>query len=400
MGDVEFLVPAINQTQDLIVLAQRGTLDATPALLCPEIDQFNAQAVSLVYDAPSTGDLHVAATKACHDRLVSGGVDLSAYNTFENIADFMDLKRLLKVHKWSLFGTSYGTYVALTLMRIHPQDLVTVTIDSITPPSVASLAWTWSSAGEGFNNLFDACAAQPACTSKYGDVRAKFTNQVQQLEANPLTTTSTYTPGGPPVTVVLDGGALVNWFVTGGRSRFAAVPSAVQELVNGAPVQIAANQAAIANPATESTQGYGLTYGVFCSEWIPYQPQSEILKQGLIAFPDYPTTVLSQAPQLPFATEDCGVWDVPKAPASIRDITTSSIPTLVVDGSFDGKTSPMWATYVAKTLSNSTTIIIPGIGHLVTAQSPCAQTVFQSFLENPTSPDTSCVSGLTPPPFN
>jgi hypothetical protein len=71
----------------------------------------------------------------------------------------------------------------------------------------------------------------------------------------------------------------------------AAVPSAVQELVNGDPVQIAANQAAIANPATESTQGYGLTYGVFCSEWIPFQPQSEILAMGKIAFPDYPDTV-------------------------------------------------------------------------------------------------------------
>jgi len=400
MGDIEFLVPTLNQTQDLVVSAQRGTLDATPALLCPEIDAFNAEAVSLPYDAPSTGVLHVAATKACHDRLVSEGVDLSAYNTFENIEDFMDLRRLLKVHKWSIFGTSYGTYVALTLMRIHPENLVTVTIDSISPPSVSSPGWTWSSAAEGFNNLFDACAAQPSCAAKYGDVRSKFTSQVQQLESNPLTTTSTYTPGGPPVKVVLDGGALVNWFVAGGRSLFASGPSAIQELVNGNPIQIAANRAAIANPATESTLGYGLTYGVFCSEWIPFEPQSDILAKGLIAFPDYPDSVLSQAPQLPFVTEDCAVWDVPKAPDSIRDVTISSIPTLVIAGTFDAKTSPMWATYVAKTLSNSTTIIIPGIGHLVTAQSTCAQTVFQSFLDNPPSPDTSCVAGVAIPPFN
>lgn len=400
MGDAEFLVPTLNQTQDLIVLAQRGTLDATPALLCPEIDAFNAESVSLVYDAPSTGVLHVAATKACHDRFVSEGIDLSAYNTFENIEDFVDLRKVLNVPKWSIFGTSYGTYVALTLMRIHPENLVSVTIDSITPPSVASLGWTWSSAGEGFNNLFDACAAQPSCASKYGDVRSKFTSQVQQLEAKAITVTSQYKPGGPPVKVVLDGGALVNWFVAGGRSLFASVPSAIQELVDGKPVQIAANRAALANPASESTQGYGLTYGVFCSEWIPFQPQSQILADGLLAFPTYPTSVLSQAPQLPFATEDCAVWDVPKAPASIRDVTTSSIPTLVIAGTFDGKTSPMWATYVAKTLSNSTTIIIPGIGHLVTPQSPCAQTVVQEFLADPTTPpDTSCVAGVTIPPF-
>ena len=215
------MFPTLNQTQDLIVSAQRGTLDATPALLCPEIDAFNAKAVSLVYDAPSTGTLHVAATKACHDRFVSEGIDLSAYNTFENIEDFVDLGKVLKVPKWNVFGTSYGTYVALAMMRLHPEDLVSVTIDSVTPPSVVSPGWTWSSTAEGFNNLFDACAAQPSCAAKYGDVRSKFTSQVQQLEDNPLTTTSTYKPGGPPVKVVLDGGALVNWFVAGGRSLFA-----------------------------------------------------------------------------------------------------------------------------------------------------------------------------------
>ncbi len=201
MGDMEYLAPTLNQDQNLIVLSQRGTLDATPSLLCPEIDAFDAKAVSLLYDAASTGALHVAATKACHDRLVSDGIDLSAYNTLENIEDFVDLREVLKIPAWSIFGTSYGTYVALLLMRLHPENLVSVTIDSISPPSVAGLGWPWSSAGEGFNNLFDACAAQPSCASKYGDVRSKFTSLVQQLEAHPMTVTSQYAQGGPPVQV-------------------------------------------------------------------------------------------------------------------------------------------------------------------------------------------------------
>jgi pimeloyl-ACP methyl ester carboxylesterase len=400
MGEVEFIVPTLNQDQDLIVMSQRGTLDATPSLLCPEIDAFDAKAVSLVFDAPSTGALHVAATKACHDRFVSDGIDLSAYNTLENIEDFVDLGKVLKIPKWSAFGTSYGTYVALVMMRLHPENLVSVTIDSISPPSVAGLGWPWSSAGEAFKTLFDACAAQPSCASKYGDVRSKFNNQVQQLEARPLTVTSEYEPGGPPVQVVLDGGVLVNWLVSVGLSA-SSVPSAIEELVNGNPVQIAANRAAAADPAKQPTQGYGLTYGVLCSEWIPFQPQSQIVTDGRAAFPTYPTTVLSQTPQLPFATEDCAVWDVPKAPAFIKDVTTSSLPTLVINGTFDSKTSPMWAKYAAKTLPNSTTIIIPGVGHFVTAQSPCAQTVVREFLTKPTTPpDTSCIAKITIPPFS
>ena len=144
MGEMEFVVPTLNQDQNLIVLAQRGTLDAKPALLCPEIDAFDAKAVSLVYDAPSTGVQHVAATKACHDRLVAEGIDLAAYNSLENVEDFVDLRKLLGATKWSLFGTSYGIYVALLMMRLHPEDLVSVTIDSITPPSASSFGWRFA----------------------------------------------------------------------------------------------------------------------------------------------------------------------------------------------------------------------------------------------------------------
>ena len=73
----------------------------------------------------------------------------------------------------------------------------------------------------------------------------------------------------------------------------------------------------------------------------------------------------------------------------------------MINGTYDAKTSPMWATYAAKTLSNATTLIIPGIGHFVTAQSPCAQTVVRAFLADPTTkPDTSCVAKVTLPAFN
>ncbi len=67
---------------------------------------------------------------------------------------------------------------------------------------------------------------------------------------------------------------------------------------------------------------------------------------------------------------------------------------------FDAKTSPMSAKYAAQTLQNSTTIVIPGIGHFVLPQSKCAQQVLASFLNNPDAkPDTGCVASLSPPPF-
>ena len=76
----------------------------------------------------------------------------------------------------------------------------------------------------------------------------------------------------------------------------------------------------------------------------------------------------------------------------------SSIPTLLISGSFDTLTSLAGAKAAAK-LSNATIISIPGIGHFVSPWSPCAQAVIVSFLADPAATDTSCVSGLVPQAF-
>lgn len=124
-----------------------------------------------------------------------------------------------------------------------------------------------------------------------------------------------------------------------------------------------------------------------------------MLKAGQKAFPGWPDTVLSQAPQLPFQYPVCGVWNVPDRASVQRVPTFSSVPALVVSGTFDVKTGASWAKGVARNLSNSTSVLVPGIGHWVVPQSPCAQSVLASFLARPTAPDTSCVDDLEPQPF-
>jgi pimeloyl-ACP methyl ester carboxylesterase len=400
---------ALNRNRDLIIMNQRGVVDTLPLLTCPEIDQFYAEAVGLPYDSPATGIAHVAATRACHDRLVGQGINLSNFNTTENAADFADLRRALHIKEWNIFGLSYGTDLALFEMRDHPQGIRSVIIDAIVPPSAASLGWTWTNSNEAINNMFRACANQPACASTYGDLSQVVASQVQKLEANPVSLTVEEDFGD--VDVVIDGGALINWLGSFPDPvvQIPDIPLAIEQLVAGTPTQIARSRAFAANPAGFGAVGYGLQLGVICSEWVPFEPASQILVQGLLAFPTYPQSVLSLAPGLPFMTEDCEVWKVAAAPASVRQVTVSSIPTLVMASSFDGKTAPQWAIYVAGTLQNATTTVFPGLGHGAlfaigipddSPAKPCSQSVVASFLSNPMAPDTSCVAALTPYPFN
>ncbi|WP_328941099.1 alpha/beta hydrolase [Streptomyces sp. NBC_00250] len=389
----------LNRDRDVIFMSQRGTYSADPELTCPNVDAFAARALGLVFGAPSTGRLHVQETRECRDRLVSRGADLSAYNGTESAADYDGLRKALGIKQWNVFGISYGTDLALQYMRLHPKGIRSVGIDGVLPPSLAGGAVTWKAAREGFDGIFKACAEQAACNARYPNLKATFERLVRELEARPVTTTVTV-PGHPePVKVVLDGGLLVNW-LTFASHLAAGVPRSLDELAHGNPQRIAEQLAGgRLSPQANGRVSHGLAFGVFCSEWTPYESEEDVVRAGRRLFPSFPRSVLANAPLLTWLHADCRAWDVPAAPRSIRKVTRSDIPTLVLSGGFDSQTAPSSGAYAARTLSRSTAVTVPYVAHVVFADSPCAQEITTSFFDTPNAPDTGCLAGLQPPQF-
>lgn len=400
VGEAKMAVDGgLNRDRDVIFMSQRGTYSADPALTCRNIDEFNARATGLVYDAPSTEREHVAATKACRDKLAASGADLSAYNDIESAADLADLRTALGLKQWNVFGISYGTQLALVYMRLHPDGIRSVGIDGILPPSTGGSAVTWSAAKQGFDGLFKACAEQPACNKRYPNVSATFERLVRELEAKPVTTTITLPDSQKQVKVVLDGGALVNW-MTAATHVAPQVPRVLDELAHGKSQRIAEQWAGGKySPQAIGRLSHGLVYGVFCSEWTPYETQAEALRAGKETFPSFPRSVQAQAPLLTSLRPDCDVWNVPAAPRSIRDVTKSDIPTLAISGGFDAQTAAGNGPYVARTLPRATVVTVPYEPHVVFATSKCAQSITASFFDTPTAPNTDCLKELKPPKF-
>jgi pimeloyl-ACP methyl ester carboxylesterase len=396
----------LNRGRDVIVMGQRGTRYAEPALLCPEIDAFHARRAALAYDAPSTGRLAVEAARACYRRLAAEGIELAAYNTTASAADFADLRAALGIAVWNVYGVSYGTDLALTYMRVHPQGIRSVTIDSVVPPQLASAGLNWLNAGVGLGNIFRACAAERACRARYPRPAAVLARLVRRLEAAPLQATAMPVllpgekpaPDARPVEVVVDGGALVNWAIGVTEMLGPKLPALLDDMARGRTHDVVASIAATAG-LHQGDLSWGLHNGVVCSEWVPYERAGDVARQGRRAFPAFPAAVLAQAPQFPFLREICGVWQVPKAPAAQRAPARGGIPTLVVAGSYDAITSPRAAQAAAAPLTAATLVVIPGVGHFVVPKSECAQRVVASFLADPSAPDTTCVAALRPPPF-
>jgi pimeloyl-ACP methyl ester carboxylesterase len=388
-----------NRNHDLVLVDQRGALYSEPSLACPVIDEFNLRALSLRSVAESTRRRHVAATRACRKRLVAEGVDLAAYNTTENAADIADLRRALGYERWNVFGVSYGTNLALALMRDHPDGIRSVVLDSVVPAQAVKLPGFWPNARAAFDELFDACAAQARCRSSYPRLEHTFTRLVNRLEADPVRTTVREPQSGRRTRVLLDGSALANWLVSLSlvTPLLRNVPAWVDELAAGGPRGVAATR--VVTVAPPGLVAYGLVYGVVCSEWYPFATERQVLAEAKRVLPRYPTSVLAEPPQFTFMFDDCRAWDVPAAPASVLEPPRSGIPTLILSGSFDAITSFAWAEIAAVSLPNSGVVRIPGVGHFVAADSECARSVMASFLARPDAPDTGCVASLEPPAF-
>lgn len=358
LGEAQSLIAAgFNRDRELILISQRGTIygPPNPAPTCPEADRASQAALGLPLDGPQATRLNVAAARACYRRLVAARSDLGAYNTTENAADVAALRVALGIREWNVFGVSYGSNFATTLMREHPQGIRSVTLDSAEPPEVVAANLFAPNARAGFDNLFRACMEQPQCWQRRPGIAQTFTNLVRQLEAHPVTTRVEPPGGGSPVMVVLDGGRLANWLIEESENTpdYRNVPAMIAELADGNPRPIATEVAASLAGSGTGIIGYGLALGVGCGEWIPYMKGS-ILSAGRRAFPAYPDSALAPALHVTDIASECSVWKVPKAPAEQRGATPSTIPTLLLSGSFDSILPTSWARLAARTLPNST----------------------------------------------
>lgn len=395
----------INKDRNLIIMDQRGTTYSQPALLCPEIDAVYARTISMRYDSNEAGKLRVAAASKCYERLKAKGIDLSAYNTTENAADFADLRTALKIKAWNVYGVSYGTDLALTYMTHHPEGVRSVVIDSVVPPNSVSLGMFWVNAHVGLDNIFSACDGNYVCHAHYANSGLLFQELVRKFENKPLVDTvkPVLIPGEKPaanakaVKVVMDGGAFANWVIGMTEMLGPQLPAILQRVSKGNTRDVLASYA-VTGIAHAGDMSYGLLHGVACSEWIPYEAENIAQTEGKRMFPAFPASVLAQSPQFPSMKEICKVWRVDKAPSEQRDIM-GDIPVLVIAGSYDAITSTKFAEATEYKLRNARLVIIPGIGHFVVPKSKCAQQVMQSFLVDPMKLDDQCAKRLKVIPF-
>ena len=172
-------------SRDVILVDQRGTGRSEPDL-CADLDgAFLDATIAVATDA--TDDAlakRLAAYSSCRAEASARGFDLKDFGTSVTVADFEWVRRALGVERWNVYGESYGTTVAMTLVALHPDTVRSAVLDSIYPPDPRPMQST--NVADALDAFFRYCAGDQACAAAYPDLAATYRETVSGLARSPL----------------------------------------------------------------------------------------------------------------------------------------------------------------------------------------------------------------------
>lgn len=381
----------MTQGHTLIMFDQRGTGYSQPALNCNEITQFNSDTQNQILSRADETARYVAAGKKCHDRLVNSGVNLQAYTSIADANDVHDLIHALGYQQVNLYGVSYGTRLALTVMRLFPSDIRSVILDSTVPTQINIFSTLPAVTQHAYNTLFQGCAASPQCHDMYPQLESVFYQLVNNLNAKPVTIQDAQYGA-----IALNGDGLAGWvfsmlYVTEG---IPLLPRAIMETSQGNYALISQFYGLL---MFRDDISYGMYYSVECGEDVAFTTAQDLPKATANVHPEIKPE-LDTSLQSDFGV--CQLWGDQPVPTAQKQPVTSSLPTLILSGEYDPITPASNAELALQTLSHGYLFRFPGTGHGVFTTNICPDRIVATFLQRPTTkPDGSCIAAMSEPNF-
>jgi pimeloyl-ACP methyl ester carboxylesterase len=394
-------VPVLAAGRDLILFDQRGVGRSQPALDCPQASDLGLELLDHELDGQVLTDAEMdellrEAYRACAQEL-SAVADLAAYHTLASAADVNDLRLALGYDRVNLWGASYGTRLALEVMRDYPAGVRSVVLDSVYPPDVDMYLEAPGNLDRALGLLFDACAADAACNAPFPDLRQRFLDTLARLDAAPAHTVVTNPLTRESHAAVLTGDAMfgVVFQLLYDAEALPVLPQLIDDASRGDLGALSRIYGALVAQRTVSSPG--MSFSVQCHDEITFS-SLEQLEAGLARYPDLAPYMRETMLGVP-AYDVCTYWPAGHAAPAENEPVSSGIPSLVMQGEHDPITPPAWGRHAAETLANAYLFVYPAVAHgAITSE--CARTMMLAFLNNPqAAPPDACLGAMGGLPF-
>jgi len=364
----------VRKTRDLILVDQRGTGESS-ALVC-EFETINNVYTSL------SDELNPQEVKDCVAQFKG---DVTQYNSENAIRDFDAVREALNHKKLNIYGGSYGTRAGLVFIRMFPESLDSVVLDSVGPIEVP-LGLFGKSGARSFNLLIDNCTLSESCHKAFPNLAEEFQQVKTRLANKPLKLDILHPRLGTPTTLILDetkftGNLRFQLYSMNGRSM---VPLVIHQAFLGNYQPLIGLMASTEGDQIVYT---GLLFNIVCNEDIPRLSVADKLADAKNNFE-------GKDSQLAWEMV-CPFFPKYRPNENFYQAVTADIPTLILSGNLDPVTPPSNGEYSAKTLPNSHHIIVDNASHGV-AMSTCANEIVNEFLTTklPKELDESCLKDI------
>lgn len=373
-----------------MLLDQRGAGASRPALDCPEVTEQMAQ---------STGGEDIVAIaiegfSACDDAFHDAGINLDAYDTENNARDIALVADALDYDTVHLFGTSYGTRLALKVADLFPERVASVVLSSPIPLDENFVF----DAGESFTAAVEGveadCAADTSCNTMYPDLAGRFSTTIEELNATPLEVMVPDPATGEEVAVPLDGDAAATlvfsiFYVPGGPL---VVPQIITALAEGDASGLLALSGQFGQAIAISQ---GMQLAIFCQEEAAAAAEPPDALESPIGEALVATSPVTGRP----LWEICDDWQLESEADTAFSAVAPDVPTLIVTDQFDQITPAAYGVALAEGLPQATLVEVPRAGHSpLVGAGECGLTVLNAFLDDPATVDVSCLQEVQPYP--
>lgn len=379
------LFEEIRRKRDLLLVDPRGAGRSDP-LVCPlPGDDDDPQS----YLGPR---LPPEALVACRKELEA---DPRFYTTPLIADDLDDLRAALGYERLNLYGTSYGTRVALVYLRRHPERVRVAALDGVVPPDMTTPLHHAPDAQRALDLLFDECESDPACNEAYPDLREKFWAVEERLAEEPVEVELTDPKTGLEITVTMTRDLFneeIRWRLYDQEAN--RVPKLVHESYRGDFSGVAALLLRLRRVIAPSrTLVVGMYLSVTCTEDVPFIDPEEARRLAEGTFLGTHRVEQQRAA--------CQVWPRGRLPEGYREPVRSSKPVLIVSGYRDPVTPPRWGEKVLQTLSAGRHVVVRQGFHFGAGGDSCVRRLLTRFIEQGSAEDldTSCARHGPAVPF-
>ena len=364
----------IRKTRDLILIDQRGTGKSQP-LQCED---------TLEMDPYTTlpEDFTISDVEKCISELTG---DLSQYNSENAIRDFEAVRAALGHQQVHIYGGSYGTRAGLVYMRMFPESLKSVVLDSVGPIEVP-IGLFGQSAEQSFNKLLENCQNEPSCATQYPNLAQEFASIKQRLSQAPVTVDIDHPRLGTKTAFSISTTKFISTLqmqLYSMQTR-TLVPLLIHQAFLG-------NYKPLAGLIAQSEGGMGIYIGlhfnIVCNEDYP-KISTEMKAQDA-------DNNFAQGMSLDMIGLVCSAWPKYQPSADFYQTVKADIPTLIMSGELDPVTPASNGEKSHANLPNSHHIISKNNAHIV-ASTPCGINIVNEFLEKqtPKELDESCLAEI------